>query len=363
MASDSDRLERAEAQVVMLTKERNTLRADNKRLAMKRGIFRALAEEMQAVVVPLEPLPPAPVIRKTATVQETLVMHLSDIHGDEVVEPHMVGGLEKFDMEVCLARAETYVDAVIKFAKTTLVNYKFRKLVILCYGDLTNGEIHGGVGHSAHHNQFRNSLAIGQMVALMVRDLASHFPEVEILCLSGNHGRRTPKKDYHGPWDNWDYMIAEIARLHCASLTNVKFHIPECWSIVTKIEGHDFYIAHGDDVKSWMSIPFYGIERKTRRLVSLHHATDSAKVRYFVFGHFHALTMSSDLNGETIINGAWVGTNPYSYESFAGYREPQQLIHGVHPDFGITWRLNVRLRSERDKTGPERYKVILAEKQ
>lgn len=359
------RLDAANSQVMLLTAERNELKKDNKRLAMKHGIFRALSDEMQFMITPLDPLPDA---RKPfasgKVVEETLVIHLSDMHADEEVEPHMVGGLEKYGIEIACCRAERMVDTILKFTQETLANYHFKKVVILSYGDSTSGEIHGGVNHSSYRNMFRNSLAIGQLQALMIRDIAPHFAEVEVLCLPGNHGRRSPKKDYNGPWDNWDYLISEIARLHCADLKNVKFHIPECFSVVTEIAGHQFYIAHGDDIKSWNSIPFYGIERKTRRLVALHNAMTDKKVKYFVFGHFHMLSSMSDLNGETIINGAWCGTSAYSYESFSGYREPQQLIHGVHPDYGITWRLFVKLKDvEREAKGSQRYKIILTDKE
>ena len=64
----------------------------------------------------------------------------------------------------------------------------------------------------------------------MYRDLAAHFEQVHVLYLAGNHGRRTPKKDYLGACDNWDYLVAEVARLHCRALANVTFTIPDAWS-------------------------------------------------------------------------------------------------------------------------------------
>lgn len=344
-----------------LLQERSRLLRDLKKSTSSKGILQALVEEMQAVVTPFDELAPIPQIKpKGKMIEEHLVMHLSDEHADEVVTPHSVGGLEKFDFPVALCRAEKYVDTVLDFAKSTLSNYSFPVLHILSYGDHTNGEIHGGVEHSYYRNQFRNALAIGQMQALMIRDLAPHFSEIKVICLPGNHGRRTPKKEYNGPWNNWDYLVSETAKMHCANLSNVDFAIPECFSVNYEINGHGFYIAHGDDIKSWNSIPWYGIERKTRRLVSLNHSVN-VRSEYFVFGHFHALANMADLKGETFINGAWVGTNPYSYESFSGYREPMQLLHGVHKERGVTWRLPIKLRdAEREKRGPSRYSVILA---
>lgn len=353
---------RYQSEIAALREEKGELAKKLKLTIKKHGIFKALVTEMENTVSPFDELPDArPSLTGNATVEEHLVMHLSDEHADEIVEPHKVGGLEKYNFQVALVRAERYVDTVLKWTQQTLANHRFPVLHILSYGDHTSGEIHGGTSRSEYKNGFRNALAIGQMQALMIRDLAPYFKAVKIYCVPGNHGRRSVKKDYDGAWDNWDYLISEIARLHCRSLKNVEFLIPDCFSINVDINGHGFGIAHGDDIKSWNSIPFYGIERKTRRLVSL-NSSQGKHIRYFVFGHFHALTTSADLNGETIINGAWPATNAYSYESFSGFREPMQLLHGVHPDHGISWRLPVKLKDAvREKKGPQRYRIDLSD--
>lgn len=325
----------------------------------KHGIFRAIADELEELVVPLEPRDPEPVRKKKGKIVEHFVMHLSDEHADEIVLPHQVNNLEKFDFEVALCRAERYIDTILEW-KATLTNHEFPVLHILSYGDHTSGEIHGAKERSAYRNQFRNSLAIGQMQASMIHDLSPHFQQIKVYCVPGNHGRRSVKKDFHGAWDNWDYLISEIARMHCKSMKNVEFAIPDCYSINVDINGWGFGIEHGDGIKSWNSIPWYGLERKTRRLVSLHNSFGK-QVNYFVFGHFHSMSSMADLRGEMIINGAWPATNPYSYEEFSGWREPMQLIHGVHEKYGMTWRLPCKLRNvEKEELGPQRYKVNLA---
>jgi len=359
-----ERIVDLEAKLLKVTNEKAELRRDYKAALLNRGIYRALAEEMQALITPFDALPaaePRHYTSKDRVVDETLVIHLSDEHADEVVEPHKVGNLETFNFPIALCRAENYVDSIIDWTQHTLTNHRFKRAVILSNGDHTSGQIHNGEGRSYHGNMFKNALAIGQMQALMVRDLAPFFEKVDVVCLSGNHGRRTEKKNYDGARDNWDYMISEIASMHARDIKNVKFHIPDCWSLILDIEGYGFCVAHGDDIKSWNGIPYYGIERKTRRLVSLHNSIGK-RVHYFVFGHFHAMTMAADLKGETIINGAFPATDPYSYESFSGYREPMQLIHGVHPKYGITWRFPVKIKDEsREARGPRRYSILLAD--
>ncbi len=362
LTEDQKKILSLESKVQSLLQDRSRMNRELKAAVSKHGIIQSVVEELQALISPLESFEPVADFRqsKKSTIEEHLVLHLSDEHADEVVKPHSVGGMENFDFPVALCRAERYVDTVLKFSQSTLVNYRFPVLHILKYGDATSGEIHGGISHSYYKNMMRNCLAIGQMEALMVRDLAPYFPKINVICIPGNHGRRSPKKDFNGPWDNWDYLISEIMSGYCRDLKNVTFAIPECFSLNYEINGHGFHIQHGDDIKSWNSIPWYGVERKTRRLVALHNSL-GIRTRYFVLGHFHALASMADLKGETFINGSWVGTTPYSYESFSGFREPMQLIHGVHKDRGVTWRLPVMLKDEASEAkGPTRYSVVLA---
>lgn len=356
--SEADRL------ATQLTLCREQLTKANKRvkdLQMQSGILEALSETFASLVTPLDPLPKAKKLTKADSEinDEDLVMLISDQHADEVVIPEQVGNLEKYDFEVALCRAEKLVQTTLNFTQRTLSNYRFKTLHILDLGDATNGCIHDGEGKSHFRNILKNAIAIAQMKALMIRDLAPHFEEIKFIGISGNHGRRTTKKNFDGPHDNFDYSINHQTQLLCQNIKNVQFWIPNAWSVNYFIQGWGFNLSHGDGVKSWNSIPFYGIERRTRRLVALHNATD-LKITYWLMGHFHMLSTMSDLLGETIINGAWCGTNPFGYEAFSGYRIPQQLIFGVHPKQGISWRMNVRLKdAAAEKRGPERYGVIL----
>jgi hypothetical protein len=83
----------------------------------------------------------------------------------------------------------------------------------------------------------------------------------------------------------------------------------------------------------------------------------TAPIRYSVMGHHHVAASLQDMNGELLANGAWVGTNAYSYNSFSGYREPSQLIHGVNPKHGVTWKMNVQIRDQAEKLRTPRYVI------
>jgi len=322
------------------------------------GVFQTLSDEMHKVIRPLEPLPKQPATIDKLEHNESLVLHLSDEHADEVIESHRVGGLEEYNMRVALARAEHLVDKTISISRNTLSNYHFNELWILAYGDHVNGEIHDGTNHSEFRNVFDNTIAVGQMHALMIRDLAPFFPTIKVLYLSGNHGRRTIKKAYKDPKDNWDYLVARTTEMLCAGLDNVEFLIPDSYSMTFEINGWNFCVFHGDDIKSWNSIPHYGIERKTRRLSTVHSA-QGRQIHYYVMGHFHSRSSMEHPGGEIIINGPWTATSEYAYENLGVISKPSQLLHGVSKAYGISFRFPIYLKFDGDIEGPKRYKAPL----
>jgi len=363
VAAESDptneRILELESEVVHLTEERNRINVKYKASAKATGLFKAMVREMDTRIVPMRSLPPiSNEHRKKKRITEHMVMHLSDGHHDQVITREECGGLEEYNFPISCARAERYVDTVLEWTQDTLApKFNFTELWVLAYGDHTSGEIHGHAQRSYFRNQFRNTFAIAQLHALMYRDLAPHFDKVHVIYLPGNHGRRSLKKDFHGAHDNWDYLIAEMCRMHCRDIENIDFLIPDAFSANININGVGFNLSHGDDVKGNAGIPFYGMVRRQKGLIALGAVQGGPNIRYFCMGHHHVAASLSDINGELIVNGAWPGTDSYAYNSFSGYREPVQLIHGVNPKHGITWRLNVKLKHEAEAKGPKRYKI------
>ena len=354
----NERILELESEVVLLSEEKNREKAKVKAGAKIGGLFKAVVKEMDERIKPIAVLPSQWKHQEKGQIIEHCVLHLSDGHHDQVVRPESVGGLEDYNFPVSCVRAERLVDTVLDWTQKTLVpRFHFPMLWILAYGDFTSGEIHKACERSYYRNQFKNCLAVGQLHALMYRDFAQYFEQVNVLYLSGNHGRRTPKKDYLGANDNWDFLVAEVARLHCREIKNVHFQVPDAWSANIDINGVGFNISHGDDVRGNGGLPWYGMVRRQKGLIALGAAAGNQRVRYFCVGHHHTASTLSDIDGELLVNGAWLGTDPYAYNSLAGYREPAQWLHGVNPKYGISWRLNCKLRSDAEKSGPKRYLI------
>jgi UDP-2,3-diacylglucosamine pyrophosphatase LpxH len=359
----NDRIMELESDVVHLREERNFARQQMKAASKTRGLLEAMTGEMNRVVKPFTSLPRArqPFAKaKAGGVVEHLVLHISDGHHDQIVRPEECGGLEQYDFPISVRRGENLIDTVLKWTQQTLApQFKFPELTVLAYGDHTSGEIHGAVNRSYFKNQFKNSLAIGQFHSLMYRDLAPYFDTVNVVYVPGNHGRRSNKKNHHGAQDNWDYLVAKTAEMYCRDLKNVHFTIPNSFSINLDIMGIGFCIFHGDDVRSNMGIPWYGLERRQRRYAALGRVMSGPSIRYFCCGHFHRPGNVSEVDGELLMNGPWVATDAYAFNALSAYSVPTQMLHGVNEKYGITWRLPIKLKTDDELAGPQRYKIDL----
>lgn len=353
-----ERVLELEAEIVHLTEERNRERLKVKAGAKIAGLFKAITEEMEQRIKPFPALPSLYQPKKKTKIVEHCVLHISDMHADAVVRSDEVGGMEEFNFPIACARAEHLVESTINWTQRTLSpTFNFPVLWILVYGDLSSGTIHKAAERSYYRNQFKNSLAIGQLLGLMIRDLAAYFSQVNVVCVSGNHGRLTPKKDFHGSQENFDYLIAEIARLSCKELTNTDWLIPNSWSVNLDINGVGVNVSHGDDVRSNGGLPFYGMARRQKGLIAMNSMQGGLRTRYFVMGHHHVSMSLADIDGELLVNGAWVATDQFAYNALAGYREPCQLLMGMNSKYGVSWRLPIKLKHEDEKKGPQRYLI------
>lgn len=348
-----------EAEIVHLTQEKNLERRRAMANAKTDGIYRSMVSVLKSELPAFKPLPRARSLKGPGKmIEEHAVMHLSDGHHDQVIVPEECGGLENYNFPISCCRAERYVNTTIDWTQSTLREHHFSHLWILAYGDHTSGEIHGHVARSYFRNQFKNTLAIAQLHAMMFRDLAPHFDRVHVVYVPGNHGRRSPKKDHHGAHDNWDYLVGEAARLHCRDIENIEFLIPDSYSVNLDINNVGFNVFHGDDVRGSSGMPYYGLQRRQKNLIAMASKQAGPRVRYFCCGHFHKPGSVGDMDGELMVNGPWPATDAYAFNSFAGFTEPSQWLHGVNPRYGITWRMDVKLREpEKEKLGPQRYKI------
>lgn len=342
-------------QVANLRDERNRLRRQLTSASKRLAVVDSVAEDLQEIVTPLA-APKLFALKRDSKhlVDETLVLVLSDSHCDEVVDFEETDGLEQFNFPIACRRAEVLVDCAIEFSQQTLCGYRFKNLVILALGDFGSFDIHNHTKRSYFGNSFKSSLAIGQLFALMYRDLSQYFECVEIITVSGNHGRITDKLELnHAAHENYDYLTQKIAEVYCKEMENVKFVFPNAFSTMVDIQGHIFHVSHGHTAKS-SSAAWNRGKKFATNLGGLH----DGKIEYFVNGHFHSAGDIALSMGNTLIaNGAWLATDQFAYQSLMVANDPMQMLFGVHKKWGATWRLPIKIKTSDEGQGPQRYRI------
>jgi len=344
-------------QIENLRQERNLLKRQLKAASKRISVVDGIVEQLAPIIKPIKPLKKfKPRIQDRNTIDETLVLMLSDTHCDQVVTPDEVDGLEDYNFPVAARRAEVLVEEALKFTKESLKNFRFRKLVIMGLGDYTSGQIHNAHIRSYFGEQFTNDLAIAQLFAQMFAELASNFEQVEVVNIVGNHGRLTDKIEFHkeSVAANHDTLIMKIAEVHCQNIKNLEFEFPSGLSTVKEIEGWNFFLHHGHGKKG-SGETWARAKRKSQTIVPLH----KGRVHYFCSGHFHTEGQIQVSGGATMLgNGAFLSCDQFSYQNIDEAGDPSQTIFGVHAVNGVTWRLPIKLRTGDEKEGPKRYNIM-----
>jgi hypothetical protein len=250
-------------------------------------------------------------------------------------------------------------------------------------GDNVSGTIHE---LERHMDTARNIIlavyGCAFVLAQSIRHMSRLYEKTYVYGVGGNHARLpgVKRKQVKDPTRTWDYMIYLLIREMLREQENVEFWFPDSWAAQVDIRGWNVLLGHGDDVKSWAGIPWYGmaqvdirgwnvllghgddvkswagipwygITRKTTQTQALEAARGNP-IDYQFLGHFHEAASIPHPAGETIINGCVIGGNEYSIESLAKSSKPAQWLFGFHEQHGITSRWNLQLEPQ-DEDIPE----------
>lgn len=275
------------------------------------------------------------------TTKETAGLLLSDFHIGEVVNKEEVMGLGEYDFPIFVKRLKFLAESIKSITIKKLRGYQINKLVIFMLGDMVSGIIHDELKENAEDIVFQ-VLNGAYVTAQFILEMLGLFNEIEIEGVLGNHGRLTQKKHYKKRYTNWDFVFYQMLGMFLAGNDRVKCHFPKSPFLLRKIYDWGFLALHGDTIRSWMGIPWYGIQRAMWRLGDLLQG-QGHKIHYRVLGHFHNTGELDRAPGEFFINGSVSGGSEYSLNSIFEFDRPTQIFFGVHEEIGATWRYHLRL--------------------
>ena len=266
--------------------------------------------------------------------EEVVILNLGDAH---------FGRYTPDRMEEKVGELYKTVSKVVAIHRSA---YKIKTLVINMIGDMVDGEgIYSSQSHEQKFYLMEQMYSYGSpMICNLLNQLSDEFEEIVINTVPGNHGRSgTSRSNNPNVKLNYDTIFYEQLKAMTASNPRIKWNITWDWYQVVDIMGWSFMLHHGDKIRSWMNIPFYGIINKGMRWKgSLPEEWD-----YMFMGHFHT-THELKWNDFRIYGGGtWLDNDKFALGELGMDSATEQTMFGLTKKRGITWKYNIDLTNGR----------------
>lgn len=287
---------------------------------------------------------------KRTITREGLEFHLmrSDAQVGQFTDLAWTQGVSQYNIKLYECRVRKLAEKVMLFREQDHKSLGLNKLVIYHLGDQVDGEgIFKGQAFSLDLAGVDQLFKAVEVEVGFILALAGVFPEVEIFCVPGNHGRPGRKGDNH-PKTNFDYIFYRVLKMALEKQRNVQVYISESPSMLVEQGKFRFLLNHGDTAKSWNGIPYYGLDRAARKVPELYGMI----INYNLCGHHHT---PCNLADRVIMNGCLPGGSDFSVNALLAASRPSQKCFYFHPDHGINRESNLYLadpvRLEADDSG------------
>jgi len=296
---------------------------------------------VQAIPPPKE-LRPDKLFFKKKNEPEEMTLLWSDSQIGQFVDQKESGGLGSYNVDIFLQRLDYLQVSLKKIFEIHLDNTPYPVFNIFFLGDIIEGStIFPGQERQTDLDAVRQVMFAVDKIAEFVAWAAALYPwQVKCFCVVGNHGR-IGKKGEQSPLNNLDLVVYWVLAEKLKYFSNVQFNISQSWWMLVERMKHVFLLVHGDDVRAWMGIPYYGLERSESRYQRMMLDSKSG-FHYFCCGHHH---QEATIKSRIFMNGNWVGGSELSMKIMQVANTPTQLLFSIHPLFGVTWERNIQLQN------------------
>jgi len=281
------------------------------------------------VLAPLNIQPPQ--IPKFKRDEEELVILLSDCH---------IGHKTRsFNSKVFKKRLARYFRAIeiIMEIQRSAIPIKICNVFIL--GDIVHNDLLGRYVtldelESPVIDQFIN-VAVPE-VSNFLMSLTGLFEKVNVYGIRGNHGI---VHKYAGLSTNWDYVIYKFIETRLSQQKRISFDFPKDFFKIVRIQNHNFLLVHGDQIPMHLTLPWYGTTTRAMRW----QGSMPKRFEYLCLGHIHHPSIVAWNEMEIIQNGCFVTDDEWLRKTLGLKSEAKQIIFGVHPRVGISFRYTIDL--------------------
>ncbi len=316
--------------MVQLDKERR------KTERLVEAVYSAVSDGLKTLEIKPVPMPPKP--KYGSGGEEVAVAGYSDLQ--------LAKETPSYNSAICEKRIEEYAEKIMRLTDIQRSAHPVKDLHVWALGDIVEGElIFGGQEHLIDSSLYRQVAVDGPRITCnFLRRMASHFDNVHVTWVVGNHGRLGGKssKGYH-PESNADRMLGRIAQQIMASEKRVTWNIPEgkedAWYAVDDIGGYRTLLIHGDQIDGGLTTE-NGVRKKVLGWKSggLGEPFDDVAM-----GHFHVIKRFSFNTTAVRVFGSPESDNGYAKRALATMSRPSQHLQFVKPGYGVTAEYDVWL--------------------
>lgn len=266
-------------------------------------------------------------------------LFLSDLHWGEVVSASQINGVNRYNLSIAKERLRTAIESAVYLLKILSPKMDYPGIVVPLGGDLISGNIHDELTATNEINSMPTVLDLYGELVPAIKVLADTFGRVFLPCVSGNHGRDTPKiwnKDRHAT--SFDWLICKFLAKHFEADKRITFFIPDGPDAYYRVYGHRYLLSHGDQFRGGDGLigclgPIIRGDHKKRS----RNAQIDMDYETMIIGHWHSYIH----HGRVIVNGSLKGYDEFAYNNNFGFEQPQQALWITHPKYGITFRMPV----------------------
>lgn len=262
---------------------------------------------------------------------ETMVVLVSDLH------PGLL--TPSYNLDVFHRRMELFIEKVVLIKDIISQTIPLERVVLVGLGDLVSGQgiFPGQPWKSQVHVLEQIYHHASPEVLRLLLTLCEHFPQVEAHFVPGNHGRTGKDNPLEANWDN---VLAQDIERRFEFVDQVDVKIEWDWYKFVDVYDWRFLAVHGNQVRSWLGIPFYGLVTKGMKWQG---SIPDGPWHYLLHGHFHVPFSMPWNNFEIISNGTLVSGDDFALRELGMASAPAQQVFGVHPEHKVTWRYTLDL--------------------
>lgn len=261
----------------------------------------------------------------------THVLQLTDWHYGAVTAADEVDGFGSFGPESAEQRVLQLGNRIIEETNKKRHGHCIPNLQIIGTGDYVSGDIHPELQVTNAFPAPVQAVRCGYLMGTLLEMFAPHFENVTAdLITLDNHGRLTTKPQAsQGGYNNWGYVVAEVAKQYALKHKNVDIRIHAKPTALIPVGPERYLAFHGHQIRGWAGKPYYGFDRRAAMEAIKRMGVPEQSFTKMLVGHFH-----HGFNADVwMLGGSLSGTDAFDH-SCGRFGRPHQTSWLVHPKYG-----------------------------